>query len=396
MEQLASILLPLKAGVSVNATDRPALRGEVGVLKVSCINDGRFVPSENKAVLDDVQRARLTEWIQANDILITRANTADLVGQVASCEESRTDLFLSDKLWRTRIRDPKRDDCEWVLASLTSPDARKSIRARATGTSASMKNISQTAFLGIRIPRPPFPVQQRGGDIIRVINALDALLASLLRKKQLFRAELTEALVSGSKRARSSITSEWRMRSFKEFFEPFSEQNGSSARPHLSCSKVSGIVLQEDKFGKRPVTANTLRHKVVRRGDLVVDRMLLWDASLAFVENVAEGIVSPDYATYHFDESQGSREFFKALLKSSRLRHTYKTLARGSNTRRRRSSPRDFLAIKLPLPEVAEQSQIGDLVHGLDHEIEILRRRRNYLRLQRTFVLQQMMETCLR
>lgn len=392
-DALASILRPLRAGVSVNAGDRPAVRGEIGVLKVSCVNDGKFVPSENKAVLDEKEIARLTESIHGNDILITRANTSELVGQAASCDEPRPDLFLSDKLWRTGIRDEARDDRDWVLAALSSPEARTTIRARATGTSASMKNISQAAFLDIRIPRPAFQVQQKGGDVIRVINILDAVIAKLLAKKRIFRYHVAEVLLCGSKKlSSSSLKSEWRTRSFGEFFEQFSEQNGSHRRPHLTCSKVSGIVLQEDKFARRPITANTLRHKVVRRGDLVVDRMLLWDASLAFVECVAEGIVSPDYSTFHFDEAQGSREFFKALLKSSRLRHTYKTLARGSNTRRRRSSPLDFLSIELPLPEIEEQLKIGELVQGLDHEIETLQRRREYLRLQRTLVLRQLME----
>ena len=76
---LRELLTPFEAGVSVNANGRPAWANEVGVLKVSCVRGGHFFPDENKAVLP-AEISRVAVSPKQGDIVISRANTPDLIG----------------------------------------------------------------------------------------------------------------------------------------------------------------------------------------------------------------------------------------------------------------------------------------------------------------------------
>ena len=96
---LSCIISELESGVSVNGEDRLAASDEQGVLKVSAISDGRFHPRENKAIVPG-DRSRVTVSPRCGDLLISRANTLDLVGACGYVEHDYPHLFLPDKLWK--------------------------------------------------------------------------------------------------------------------------------------------------------------------------------------------------------------------------------------------------------------------------------------------------------
>src|SRR4051794_37751740 len=122
---LHRIIERLEPGVSVLAEDRPAGTGEAGVLKVSAISDGRLRPSENKAVPVS-ERGRLAVSLRKGDVLISRANTYELIGACAFVEEDFPDLYLPDKLWRVRLRNPNEDDSRWLFYVLNLGSVRRS------------------------------------------------------------------------------------------------------------------------------------------------------------------------------------------------------------------------------------------------------------------------------
>ena len=69
------------AGHSPKTDGRPAVNGEVGVLKVSALSWGRFLAGENKA-LPKSFRVPPEARVRAGDLLISRANTVELVQSV--------------------------------------------------------------------------------------------------------------------------------------------------------------------------------------------------------------------------------------------------------------------------------------------------------------------------
>jgi type I restriction enzyme S subunit len=85
------------------------------------------------------------------DVLISRANTVELVGAVVLVQVEPENLYLSDKILRLILDE---DLKQWVLWFLRSPSGRDQIEKLATGNQLSMRNISQDALRSIQLPVP--------------------------------------------------------------------------------------------------------------------------------------------------------------------------------------------------------------------------------------------------
>ncbi len=156
---IRSFVAAIKAGWSAPSESRLRLPHEFGVLKVSAVTSGRFRPSEHKAVSEIPPDATLVTPARG-DLLMSRANTRELVAATCLVDRDEPKLFLSDKLWLI-VPDPLQASGPF-LKQLFSIDAiRDRLRARSTGTSGSMLNLSQEAFLGTTVPLPPLPRQQK-------------------------------------------------------------------------------------------------------------------------------------------------------------------------------------------------------------------------------------------
>lgn len=172
---LKELLLGIEAGKSFTCEPRPATGTEWGVIKVSAMTWGRFDADENKAVPRGKDFDPLKE-IQEGDILLSRSNTAELVGATVHVGASRRRLLLSDK--SMRLLYPKVLSARWLQRVLAAPQTRAQMSAMATGTSDSMRNISQQNVYSIQLKLPPRNEQERIADV------LDELLSDLMRESQ--------------------------------------------------------------------------------------------------------------------------------------------------------------------------------------------------------------------
>jgi len=181
----------------------------------------------------------------------------------------------------------------------------------------------------------------------------------------------------------------WRETTLGEYFQYFSNRNGDEHDvPVLSCSKIHDIIPQSEKFEQRVASKDTSSYKVVERGNLVYDPMLLWDASIGFVDCVEQGVVSPAYYTFKFDEENGDRTFFRHLLATHWVKYQYKAISQGTNTRRRKA-PRDaFLGIEVEMPSLREQQKIAEVMRAAEAEIDKLTQKRDALEQQKKGLMQ--------
>lgn len=384
--QLADLLENSEYGLS----DRTVANGELPIVGMRAITDGRIdlngLPTIRGTGVD-IERYRLRK----GDVLFNRTNSPDLVGKTGIVDENPdTDVVFASYLVRLRPRLA----CvvpEYLNLFLNSPVGQKRIRGLATkGVSQANVNPSTLAKF-LTVPLPPLVEQQRIVLAVNMWSTTVRTLDKLISAKETLKSGLVQRLVTGKSRSSRFAHRVWRSHRLSDFFEHYVEENGDDPRIVLSCSKIWGIIPQSDKFARRLAPENLHRYKVVRDGDLVVDRMLLWDGSLAFVEDIPDGVVSPDYATFRFREEAGDRDFFRELLKSHLLRHVYKTIARGSNTRRRRVLPKDFLSIRLPIPERDEQAALGSLFAALNHEIRLVKRQRGRFQEQRRAIMHKLL-----
>lgn len=196
-------LVTLESGVSVNGEDRPKQQGEFGVLKISAVTYGKFNPMEHKTIRpEELQRAKLNP--RKNSILMSRANTAALVGASVFVDQDYSDLFLPDKLWQLSATDPASLSIRWLAYVLASNPIRARLSDLATGTSASMKNISKVKFLSLSISVPPREHQDHVVSILRGIDEAEDLNCQKLERLLTLKQGLMADLLTGRKRVEVS------------------------------------------------------------------------------------------------------------------------------------------------------------------------------------------------
>lgn len=165
--RLGDVIAGFEAGRNLKAQGRPAEGDELGVLKISAVTWGAFRPHENKALLPGDQ-PKPHELIKAGDLLITRANTTELVGAVVLVERDFPTLMLPDKVLRLLVLDDAADS-RFLVYALRTEEVRRHFEANATGTSHSMRNLSQPKMRAAPLRLAPVNEQRR---IVAKIEAL--------------------------------------------------------------------------------------------------------------------------------------------------------------------------------------------------------------------------------
>jgi type I restriction enzyme S subunit len=176
---LGTLLQQIEAGHSPKALGRPADSHEAGVLKVSAVSWGEFLPEENKA-LPQGYPLDSSITVNAGDLLISRANTAELVGAVVLVQEAHPNLMLSDKTLRL-VPFASEISKEYLLFSLRTRWVRDIFEEDATGTSDSMRNLSQEKIRSAPIALAPIAEQQ---EIARQLNLAMERCTRLLEQQR--------------------------------------------------------------------------------------------------------------------------------------------------------------------------------------------------------------------
>ncbi|WP_078059735.1 restriction endonuclease subunit S [Xanthomonas massiliensis] len=180
---------------------------EWGVLKVGCVNRGVFDPDQNKRLPSELA-PRPEYALNAGDLLISRANTRELVGSAAVVPSDLDHLLLCDKLYRLRL---DRKEClpEYAAFVLGTREARSQIELVATGASSSMLNIGQDVVMELPLPLPTVAEQQQVVYFIQTkLNKLNSLSSSAQRTIDLLkerRSALIAAAVTGKIDVRGAV-----------------------------------------------------------------------------------------------------------------------------------------------------------------------------------------------
>lgn len=200
--ELGNALSHIDAGRSPNCPDIPAPSGAWGVLKVSAVHPDGFKEQETKIVEQSVFHNSQLE-VKDGDLLITRANTPELVGLPCLVSTERDRLMLSDKTLRLNFKEGQNK--AFFFYVLTQSWVRSQIQVAATGTSMSMKNISQLSLKNLKVKQPPTTEQakisQRVYEAGRQIREETLLLEKIKKQK----AGLMDDLLTGRVRVTELI-----------------------------------------------------------------------------------------------------------------------------------------------------------------------------------------------
>jgi len=99
---LGRFVVSFTQGRSPQAEDRTPNPGEWGVLKLSAVKVGKFEPNESKA-LAPAFKIDPTLAPRRGDLLVTRSNTPDYVGDACAVVDDPGLVILCDLIYRLRL-----------------------------------------------------------------------------------------------------------------------------------------------------------------------------------------------------------------------------------------------------------------------------------------------------
>ena len=138
------------------------------VLKTGAVSYDYFNSSEVKNL--PIDYIPLDEHkVEIGDVIISRMNTSELVGAAGYVWTINNDnIYLPDRLWKVVLNDRVNPVFLWKL--ITNEITKLKIKRIASGTSGSMKNISKSKFLQIRVPLPPLSLQNEFADFVAQVD----------------------------------------------------------------------------------------------------------------------------------------------------------------------------------------------------------------------------------
>ena len=246
--KVGNFVQAIEAGKSLKCIETPPSKNEFGIIKISAVTWGVFDESESKTLPSNdlfIESRR----VKIGDLLISRANTMELLGNPVIVHNVTKNLMLSDKVLRLVMEDANKP---WVSIFLRSKAGRKEIESRSTGNQMSMRNIGQKALLDIELPRPN---QSEQDQIVRRVEALFAFadkVEAQVNEAQTRVNNLTQSILA--KAFRGELTNEWRAANP----ELISGENSAAALLERIKAERDALCIKQQQ-AKKPVKKTTAK-----------------------------------------------------------------------------------------------------------------------------------------
>lgn len=153
-------------------------------------------------------------------------------------------------------------------------------------------------------------------------------------------------------------TNDWPMVELGELVKKTSETKGDSDIPVFSVTKHSGFV--SDYFKKNVHSKDQSKYKVVNEGEFAYATIHLDEGSIGIAPEKAA--VSPMYTTFRIASPDVDPQFLLRFLKSNVALSQYAILGTGSIERRKNINFEAFSRLTVPLPPLAEQQRIAEIL----------------------------------
>ncbi len=386
VQPVGFVVEKLIAGVSVNSTDEVADSGEMGVLKTSCVYGGRFQPEQNKLVLAS-EHNRVKTRLYSNTILISRMNTPELVGENAYVPKDYKHLFLPDRLWMTKFKEKAKLDVKWLSYAFQSHYFKSKTKRLATGTSNSMKNITKSDVLSIKLAYPPLEEQQKIASILSTWDIAIEKTLQLIEKKQQLKKGLMQQLLTGKKRL-ENYKNTWKTALIGDLLEESRIQT-SESDPNRRLKvrlKVKGIEKREFR-GTESKDSTTFY--VRKAGQFVYGKQNLHKGAAGIIPEELDGYESSqDIPAFDFTDKVNPKWFLLFISRES----FYKRLENiSTGTGSKRIHPKDLFKVKIPLPSIVEQNAIAEVLTKMENEINLLDEELKNLQSQKKGLMQQLL-----
>ena len=374
---LGILLTGIDVGRSPDLEDTPAALGQWGVLKVSAVTNDGFRPNENKVVRSP-GLYNPAFCVRQGDLLITRANTSALVGQSCVVGDMPPGLMLCDKTLRLRVNE-RLAPTRYIQLALVHPSVRRQIENAATGTSGSMKNISQQSIKRLTIPVGSMTEMQR---IVEILDAADATIDAtrkVAEKLETTASALTTAQLAKLACDAPAVVPLSDVADVLSGVTLGSEPGGAGSveLPYLRVANVQDGRIDTGEMKSIRILRAELPKYLLRTGDVLLTeggdldklgRGAMWDGRIpqcitqnhVFRVRCNESRVLPGYLSAYIGSPMGKAYFLKIAKQTTNLASINST---------------QLKALPLPVPDLPDQSALIDLMTAGSSQVTVERRR---------------------
>ena len=162
----------------------------------------------------------------------------------------------------------------------------------------------------------------------------------------------------------------------KWLFTEAYERNEKTEAPLLSFSRSKGLIPFQDKGNRTLQSDDLTKYRIVRRGQLLINRMQAWSGMFIYVDKY--GCVSPDYSVFNANKNVCVK-YYEYLFRTPLMVEKFANASKGVGDGFNRLYTPQFYEIRVIHPPRDEQEQI---VRYLDWKVSGINRLINAKRRQ--------------
>ena len=353
-------------------------------LRVANVQDGYLDLGEVKYIdvpVEQQERFRL----MPGDVLLTEGGDFDKLGRGCVWAGEIKDCVHQNHVFAVRVKESSQLAPRF-LALLIQSDRSKAYFVSCAKQTTNLASINSSQLKQLPVLLPPLAEQQEilrmVGEFSTGIDTATELLVALQRRKQ----GLMQQLLTGRKRLKG-FTGKWKLLRADKLFTEISTRNQTAEEPLLSVTQDRGVIPRDMLVGRVTMPAGTVdAFKLVERDNFVIS---LRSFQGGLEHSAYRGLVSPAYTVLQAsDEIHPAyfRHYFKSTDFVKRLSVAVVGIRDGKQI-----SYTDFRSIKLPLPPMAEQTAMTELLDLADQDIALCSARRTALQTQKRALMQKLL-----
>ncbi len=244
--------------------------------------------------------------------------------------------------------------------------------AIAIGSLIEKRRVHLSLFRATPVLIPPLPEQKKIAEILSTWDAAIKQTRELIETKMHLKKALMQQLLTEKSPYRSYDHDSWCVKPLGDLIQPVSRSVSKPQKPYLSIGIRSHGKGTFQKIVEQPekVMMDTLYH--IEANDLIVNITFAWEGAIAIAsEEDSGGLVSHRFPTYRIREAEADINFFRNLILTKKFVWDLGLISPGGAGRNRVLNQKDFLKLKVVVPSVEAQKDIGKTLAAADNELHL-------------------------
>lgn len=276
-------------------------------------------------------------------------------GAVAVASEAERGMIGSHR-FLTCVTDKSKADARFLNYWFTQSEGRDQLLRASPGGAGRNRTLGVEKLATIRVPLPLLDEQRR---IVARIEELAAKVEEARRLRRHLQNELLalpRALLSHQPSARKIRIGEFTaLRPPDVKVDPLEEYHFAGV-----YSFGRGVFQGQRKLGSEFAYPKLTR---LRAGNFVYPKLMAWEGALGVVPIECDGlVVSTEFPVFEIDAKIMLPEVLDTYFRSPEIWPSLSSQSGGTNVRRRRLNPNDFLNLEMPWPGQTTQAAIRQCV----------------------------------